>query len=201
MIQKGEKKVNLLYSSLKSIYEDNTQFNYFYPIDPFYNLLRDFLLENIKSANFTIDSQNLSYKYHLDSMKVLEIFLALSEYGILNKEYFFTCDECETSIIEEDLDNIFECVVCKSKVFNLSRPNGFEIFNNIRYVFSITEDIICELNKDLKTLPSSSSKVCEEEDIKPTNLNSVLNNTDKSLVNINNEKEIIEELKKGMLIS
>lgn len=193
--------MSLLYTNLESIYNNNNYYQRYHPLEPLKVMLRDYLTQNVKLGNLTIDPMDFAFRYHLNAQMSLDLFLILSEYGLLIKEYFLTCDECGEPSIELELDNFTICMNCNCRLLNLNITNKIDIFNNIKYVFEINEELLLEIRKDIKVLPSSSFKIPEEED-RTTQLNvkTILENLTPSLEGIKHERDYLQEkLIEGML--
>lgn len=194
--------MNLLYSSLESIYKKDTNYSSYFPLESLHYFLRNFYIDNVKDGNYIIDPLDFSHKYNLSSIKTLDIFLLLADYGVLIKQYHLTCDECGTPTVENNIEDFYECFNCKHLLLNLSIPLNPDMFNNIKYVFEFTDYFLDEIRSDIKNPPPSSSFNPEEEGsqgMPETNLTSVFENTDPSLKGLSLEQEVLNKLRKGIL--
>lgn len=191
--------MSLLHTNLISIYDNHTSYNSFFPRESLYLTLREYFIKNIKDNNFIIDPLDYSYRYSLDPIRSLDLFLLLSQYGILNKLYYLKCDDCATPSIEPQIENFYECIDCKTRLLGLSHPNAHQVINNIKYVFEISDEMVNEISYEIKNLPPSSSfEIIEEEGYAATNVGTVLNNIDQTLPGIALEKEVLEILSRGI---
>lgn len=157
--------MNLLYSSLKSIYNEYPKYRKFYPLEPLNYSLRQYLIQNIKDANFIIRPADYADKSTLNYQETLDIFLLLSKYGVFIKNYEIICDECDEPIVTNNINDIFYC----SNGHKLIKTNNNikDIFNNLSYLFEISPKLIAEI-KDINTpLPFRNASKDNDADLEP----------------------------------
>lgn len=192
--------MDTLFQKLKSIYKENPMLELLYPFDETYLLIRRFLIENIKQNNTYLEAEEYANTYAKDYYETFNLFFSLSgEEGIFNKLYLITCSECGELTITSSLTEDYECSVCGEQLD--LEEDYTNIFTNINYSFEIQSSIIKDIKSNLKVLPSSPSKLGGEgpEEISAT-VNNVLNAPDnKSLPEIENEKQIIEQFRRVMM--
>jgi len=133
--------------SLEDIYKKQPLYEQFYPLAPLYNQLRDYLITNIKDANYVIRASSFAHVYTLKKNEALDLFLLLSEYGILIKNYELFCDECDKVIVTEDLTDYLYCSCGDKLVYDIN--NIDEIFNNLHYLFEISPEYVQAIQEAL----------------------------------------------------
>lgn len=143
--------MNLLYSSLKSIYKEYPKYENFYPLEPLNYSLRQYLIKNIKDANFIIRPAHYADSSTLNYQETLDMFLLLSEYGVLIKNYEAICDECDEPLVTNNIQDILYCS-CGHKLITLDN-NIKDIFNNLNYLFEISPKMIAEIKEINTPLP------------------------------------------------
>ena len=192
--------MSLLYTSLKSIYNSNDYYNSFAPLEQLHFSLKNYLSKNIQQSNYFIDSSDFSHDFHLEIMKSLDLFLLLSEHGIFEKNYEIICDECGSPSIESNINNLYECITCKSLFLNLSKPDISAFFQNVKYLFEINEDVLIEMQDDIKNPPPSSlNELFEVEGDAIPSSETVLKCNDSHLRGIAHENDILKTLSEGIL--
>ncbi|MFJ3386877.1 hypothetical protein [Lysinibacillus sp. Ag94] len=156
--------MSFFYTNLSSIYESEDSLKLLMPFESLHFHLRDFFLNNVKKKATVIDPLDFSFRYKIDTLKTINLFLTLSNYGLLKKLYQLECDECGEITFEDSIEKFYECFVCKHPLLNLSEPSVNNLFNNISYTFEICKELQEELHLDLKAPPSlSSNKLCDDK--------------------------------------
>ncbi|WBF54867.1 hypothetical protein HXV90_02850 [Lysinibacillus sp. JK80] len=192
--------MNFFYTNLNSIYESEDSLKLIMPFESLHLYLRDFFLNNLKKKAPVIDPLDFSFRYKIDTLKTINLFLTLSNYGLLKKLYQLECDECNEIAFEDSIENFYECFVCKHPLLNLSEPSFDKLFNNISYAFEFCDELQDELYHDLKVPPSlSSNKQSDDKGGDITTIQSnfsvsdVLKHTDVSMSSITSEQCIIKQ--------
>lgn len=185
--------------NLKSIYETENSLKTFMQLEPLHFYLRTFFLDSIRSRDTLIDPFDFSYKYNLDTLKSLNLFLILAKHGLLIKFYNLECDECGETTIEDSIDKFYECINCKSLLLNLKEPNTDNLFSNISYLFKLSDEILDELQQDLKVQPSLSSEPYNDKEGDATTVQKslvvteIVKHTDNTLTGLASEKNILQQ--------
>lgn len=136
-----------LYMSLEDIYKKFPAYEQFYPLSPLYNQLRDYLITNIKDANYVVRASNFAHVSTLKKNESLDLFLLLSKYGIFIKNYELFCDECDEIIVTENLTDYLYCSCGTKLVYDTNSID--EIFNNLHYLFEISPEYIQAIQETL----------------------------------------------------
>lgn len=191
--------MSFFYTNLKAIYNTENNLQLIMPLEPLHYILRDFFLSNIKDKVTTIDPLDFSFNYKIDGMKTINLFLTLSNHGLLKKIYRLECDECGEIALEDSIDKFYECFVCKHPLINLYEPNSEDLFNNISYVFELCEELFNELNENLKVQPSLPSEMQVGKEGNMTTIQNnlgvteILQHTENNLSSITSEQLILNQ--------
>lgn len=155
--------MNTLSQKLKNIYLLHPTYNNFIIFESLLPYLRKFLLDSIRLGEKYISPSDFALTYAIDYQFANEIFLSLAnDSNVLNKYYHINCDHCSEYTITKDIYEITECVHCGHLNFTYNPDNFNFNFEDLKYLFIISESIRDELLNDLKERPSSSAESKEE---------------------------------------
>lgn len=127
-----------------------------FPFEEYYPLLNRYLVEEIRLGSKYSNPFRFASNYSTDIKETIKFFLALSDSkGLFEKMYRFECSECrEINLITQDQLENFTCKECHDED-NLIHSN---IFNEIKIIFRIHDDLRKELQPSLKDYSPSKNK-------------------------------------------
>ena len=144
---------------LLNIYNENITLTSMIEDTDFLKLCKDFLMDYVRNCSSKY-FHPYDFENHTGLAKgaVIEILLALSsDNSFLEKNYVLDCTDCDSPIIEKEIEDIF---FCRNIDCNMKTPQkGDTLFNyikkNVYYKFSISDDVRSMVINDIKKLPPS----------------------------------------------
>ncbi|MED3354368.1 hypothetical protein P4414_04195 [Bacillus thuringiensis] len=152
----------MLYTELKSIYNQKTFLKDSYPFEEFFPQVKAFINDEVRLGAKYLNPYRFAFKYGYDTQKMLTYFLALSEEDkILTKIYKYDCPCGETNLLTTEELKHFTCTGCYDEE-NLINAN---VLHEIQLLFKINKDLLDDVKNNLKVLSSSKAAVSMKQNL------------------------------------